>query len=218
MRHLPLFFALALVGCPASDPAPAPDSDAVTFSDAQKGKPAFPSRGSETDDAEAPASVTVETVVVGRTATVRDPEDGFLFLRNGPGTEAEALDRMPNGSRIQVNACQPGTEGRRWCRVTYEQRDGWAHESRLDYTGAAESGASETTSRRAVVSDPDGWTNLRERPSTEAAIVSRLDNGTALTVGACQAPGAGSRSRWCPVTVAEGTLSGWIAESRLRYP
>lgn len=36
--------------------------------------------------------------------------------------------------------------------------------------------------KTATVSDPDGWTNLRQLPSTEAKILTRLSNDTVVSV------------------------------------
>lgn len=218
MRLVPLLLAVALLGCPSNSTPSAP-SDAVTFSDATKGKPSVASRADDEEPAPASSSQTTDQtptlVSVGRDATVRDPRDGFLYLRAGAGTEASVLAQMPNGSAVRVQECERGTEGRRWCLVSFEGRSGWAHESGLDYRTAS----APASPRRAVVQDPDGWTNLRAAPSLDAE-ATRIVSGTPTTVVRCVAPQGGSRSRWCEVvahTVGSGDLDGWIAESRLRY-
>ena len=75
--------------------------------------------------------------------------------------------------------------------------------------------------RQATVRDPqDTFLHLRASASTRAEAVTRLISGSTVEVQACIPPQNGSRSRWCEVdafTVSDGALSGWIAESRLRY-
>lgn len=213
-----LLCALALLGCPGEQTgiekgkvgARLAETDTTDLGRQQTETPEAPSSGSSSPEASG-ALVAVESE-----ATVRDPRDGFLFLRIGPSSSTDALAQMPNGSAVYVEACEPGTLGRRWCRLRFGAQSGWASETGLDYPAPAP----EADARTATVTDPDGWTNLRSEPSTSAAVTTRLLAGASVTVRACIPPQGGSRSRWCEVdafTVTDGDLRGWIAESRLRY-
>lgn len=60
----------------------------------------------------------------------------------------------------------------------------------------------------AVIEDPDGYTNLRSRPSTDAPIVARVDAGEMFTT--FRQPGL-----WWQVRTADGTI-GYMHRSRIR--
>ena len=218
MRFVLLALATALVGCPSPD-APAPGNE---FSGVYKGKQQTPASG-ETTATTAPTpegTAAPQLVAVNRQATIRDPQDTFLHLREGPSSRTASLAQMPNGSSVRIGSCQEGTVGRRWCQVAFGAQEGWAFESGLDLVERPASPREVAAPRIATVDDPDGWTNLRSSASTQAAVVTRLISGARVQVTACIPPQNGSRSRWCEVeafTVSDGTLSGWIAESRLRY-
>jgi uncharacterized protein YgiM (DUF1202 family) len=58
-----------------------------------------------------------------RRMIVADPRDGWLNLRTGPGTGFAIVDRLDNGTVVQVLE-QSGT----WVRVRLEYRiEGWAY-------------------------------------------------------------------------------------------
>jgi uncharacterized protein YraI len=213
-----LVLGVALLGCPADDPA---SGDTNPFGDIDK--PVADAGGASSDDApgepSAPASAEAPQLVpVGRQATVRDPRDPTLNLRSGPSLASDVLVAMPNGTTLTVEACLPGAEGRRWCRVRGEAGTGWASESGLVLAEAPTARAAFTS--RATVQDPDGWSNLRHGPGTEFGVVTRLVSGTPVeVVGPCLAPES-STSKWCTVTattVSEGSVRGHIAHSRLRF-
>ena len=63
--------------------------------------------------------------------------------------------------------------------------------------------------QRGVISDPDGFVNLRARDSAEAAIVGKVKEGEVLRVT------CGEDTEWCKVTLASGR-SGSMHRSRIR--
>lgn len=220
-RLLLLVLALALTGCPGDSTGVAKGKALGSARADPPGAAADTSRAGPQPEAPSPeAAGETELVAVSQNATVRDARDGFLFLRSGPSSQTEPLAQMPNGSSVYIDACEPGTEGRRWCRTVFDGRTGWASETGLDVAPRPASPREEASPREATISDPDGWTNLRAEASTRATVVTRLLNGSTVEVQACIPAQNGSRSRWCEVdafTVTDGALRGWIAESRLRY-
>lgn len=59
----------------------------------------------------------------------------------------------------------------------------------------------------ATVRDPDGWSNLRAGPSTDTAVVARIDEGTRLFV-------MSERDGWSHVGFQDGR-TGYLHSSRL---
>ena len=62
--------------------------------------------------------------------------------------------------------------------------------------------------RTAVISDPDGFTNVRDTPSTSGAIVARINEGERFSTRIQQRP-------WWRVRLDDGT-EGWVHRSRIR--
>jgi SH3 domain-containing protein len=64
--------------------------------------------------------------------------------------------------------------------------------------------------RRAVIEDPDGFTNVRAEPDAKGAVVAKVKRGEVFTF---DMPDRGSE--WCHVTLASGT-KGYLHASRVR--
>jgi len=62
--------------------------------------------------------------------------------------------------------------------------------------------------RTAVINDPDGFTNVRDTPSTSGAIVARINEGERFSTRVQQRP-------WWRVRLDNGT-EGWVHRSRIR--
>ena len=62
--------------------------------------------------------------------------------------------------------------------------------------------------RTAVINDPDGFTNVRDTPSTSGAIVARINDGERFSTRVQQRP-------WWRVRLDNGT-EGWVHRSRIR--
>lgn len=73
---------------------------------------------------------------------------------------------------------------------------------------AAEPAGPDSVRRTAVISDPDGFTNVRDTPSTSGAIVARINEGERFSTRIQQ------RS-WWRVRLDDGT-EGWVHRSRIR--
>ena len=59
---------------------------------------------------------------------VNAPQDGYLNLRIGPGTQYHVIDKMPHAAPVEVLY-----RGHRWFKVAYGRKTGWAHRSFLDH-------------------------------------------------------------------------------------
>ncbi|MFN4203362.1 MAG: SH3 domain-containing protein [Tabrizicola sp.] len=75
----------------------------------------------------------------------------------------------------------------------------------------------------AAASGPDWWAvtgvaandtlNVRQGPSVKDLVIARVGNGTVLRNGGCVGEG---RSRWCKVSAADGSFTGWASGRFLR--
>ena len=72
----------------------------------------------------------------------------------------------------------------------------------------AEAAAPAGLARTAVINDPDGFTNVRDTPSTSGAIVARINDGERFSTRVQQRP-------WWRVRLENGT-EGWVHRSRIR--
>ena len=83
-----------------------------------------------------------------------------------------------------------------------------AREAESSAAEAAEPAGTAPLSRTAVINDPDGFTNVRDTPSTGGAIVARINEGERFSTRVQQRP-------WWRVRLDNGT-EGWVHRSRIR--
>lgn len=128
-----------------------------------------------------------------QTLYVKDTGDGYLNLRDGPGTRHDVLQRLSPGDRVDVEE----TLGR-WYRVHLPSGErGWVSGDHLEQRVAA-------TPRGPlfVARSTEGYLNLRAGPGTDNAILRRIYPGDRLVPLA-------ARGDWIAVRHATGA-EGWV--------
>jgi len=75
-------------------------------------------------------------------------------------------------------------------------------------TGASPKSLETTVKTKAVIRDPDGYSNVREVPSLQARVIATARDGETVDV-------VGQERDWVKVSLANGTV-GYIHESRVR--
>ena len=175
----------------------------------------------------AAAAQVSEHVAVNLYAEVRSA-DGYLNLRDGPGTTFHVLGRLQHGERVTVLDCQRRRRGRRWCRVLHGARVGFVFDAELAYrratrptrstaagTGLARGFVAEEDPNVAVrrVRSRDGYVNLRSGPSARHRVLRRMPNGESVEVVAFDANGRASGT-WLLVVGADGTV-GYAYDAEL---
>lgn len=83
-------------------------------------------------------STTATPVQTALTARVNSPNDGFLALRTSPSVKSgEQILQIPHGATVTVIDCQGyttiGNRRGRWCRVKYDNQQGWSFDAFLVY-------------------------------------------------------------------------------------
>jgi N-acetylmuramoyl-L-alanine amidase len=145
-------------------------------------------------------------------AVVRTGNGGGLNLRTGPGKHYPAMFQISNRQYVMVLA-----KGNGWWRVAVNGYVGFTDASylktlTLDKAPAASAGSSSSTGSSsssakpyAVVNNPKATQalNLRQYPSTAAAVLRKLYNGTELWV-------TDHGSEWCAVTMKDTGVSGYV--------
>jgi uncharacterized protein YraI len=128
------------------------------------------------------------------------PSDG-LFLRAAPGTQYQALDLAPGGSRVALVG--PANEAG-WYPAVYKGKRGWMLGEFLEV------GADATAiMRRATVRMADG-TGLLAEPDNAAVRLAVIAQSTAVTAGART-----TSDGW--VLVAHAGLTGWAVADHLVF-
>jgi uncharacterized protein YraI len=128
------------------------------------------------------------------------PPDG-LFLRAAPGTQYQALDLAPGGTRVALVG--PANDAG-WYPALYKGKRGWMLGEFLDV------GADATAmTRRATVRMADG-AGLLSEPDATAARLAVMPQSTAVTVGART-----TTDGW--VLVAHAGLTGWASADHLVF-
>ena len=151
-----------------------------------------------------------------------------LNVRERPSYSARVATRLRNGTVVRSRTCE-NAEGQRWCEVERADtgaRLGWADARYLRHSGPPPGQAPTPPSGRPPA-PPHGqatyWEiyvangsslNIRERPSPNARITTRLRTGTIVRDRGCETQGG---QRWCAVENAEsGAFLGWAAAAYLR--
>ncbi len=134
-----------------------------------------------------PALASAQTLFVKRT------DDGYLSLRDGPGTRYDVLRRLSPGDRVDVEE----TLGR-WYRIRLPSGErGWVSGDFLEQRAQA-------TPKGPLFVDrtSDGYLNLRAGPGTNHAVLRRIYPGDRLVPMA-------TRGNWIAVRHATGA-EGWV--------
>ena len=128
---------------------------------------------------------------------VNSPNDGFLNLRTGPGSNFAVVMQMPHGTA--VNALEYSGS---WTRVEHESGAvGWA--SRQYMAPYAQGPA-----KYYVFSPNDGFLNLRTGPGTNYSIIARMYNGSWVEI-------LERSGNWVRVFHEDG-IEGWAHSQYLR--
>ncbi len=59
-------------------------------------------------------------------AIVNSPDDGFLALRSNPSSKnGRLLIKIPHSTRLVLGECLPISGNEKWCKATYDNKNGW---------------------------------------------------------------------------------------------
>jgi len=118
-----------------------------------------------------------------QTATVYCENGGKLNLRTGAGTGFQSIALIPNGTVLTLLE-----RGSKWCSVSYGDKTGYVMTSFLRFSSAAvvtaipQPGGQDGLQQAVVSCDDGGKLNLRKEPGSGAKVLTRIPNGTPLTV------------------------------------
>lgn len=151
---------------------------------------------------------------VGDTAIVATTEGDLLALREGPGTDYQALTAFAVGTRLTVlDGPLVGDEGLSWYRVSDGPLSGWSAAMWLgadDGTTPASPSAGASTGATVTVS-VDGGANLREQPTLAGEVILLVPQGATVTIRS--APASADGYDW--LLVRYGDINGWVASALL---
>lgn len=148
--------------------------------------------------------VTDQGYLVGSAAvaTIKTPGNTAMNLRNGPGMSYGVIAQFSGDSYVSVIA-----QGNGWWCVSIDGYTGFMSSDYLveGLCAARDEAAYPTETTYAVVNNPGAnqALNLRQHPSTGAAVLDKLYNGTRLWVDE-------QGSEWCAVTDQTTGLSGYV--------
>lgn len=156
-----------------------------------------------------------------RTARTHTP------LQPAPSAQAATGLDIRDGANVLLHGCEViDAHGVTWCRVEVGGSRGWVNEADLEQGRAsegeraralappvqAEPARSADASALGRVESPEGYANLRSRPTIAAAVIARVESGETLMVHGC-GPHAGDSRVWCRVSY--GDMDGWMTEAYL---
>ena len=122
-------------------------------------------------------AASIPLVSLATTATVISHEP--LQLRTGPGVDYESIAQYRRGTKVTVLY----NGYRNWVRVrTPDGRTGYMYRNYLSTFSNSDSGSIPAGATRYVKAANGGSVNLRQRGSTKARLVERMNNGSRVTV------------------------------------
>ena len=145
-------------------------------------------------------------------ATVYCADGGKLNLRKRASTGATVLEQIPTGEVLTIYE-----KGSKWCYTNYAGEWGYVMTSFLRFEETTvtppatedDDTAADSTALKATVYCADGGKlNLRKTASSSAKVLTRIPNGTTLTI-------LEKGSRWCKVTYKDET--GYVMSSFLIF-
>ncbi|MGN0762629.1 MAG: SH3 domain-containing protein [Aristaeellaceae bacterium] len=117
----------------------------------------------------ASAALADEAIIDGKTSD-------RVHLRAGRSTASESLGLYFTGTRVLCEAEPQGD----WVAVTIGNQMGYM---KAEYLLRGSMGSASAAQKSGVVNNPNGsWVNFRQGPSEETAVLTRLNNNTALTL------------------------------------
>lgn len=136
----------------------------------------------------------------GFDAVVNNPTSGqVLHLRAKPSVESESLGQYHNGTYVEV--LDIGTQ---WMRVVVEDKEGYMDAEYVRIT------TPDVTADKLITGGEDGYVDLYDGPATSMNVLSRIGNGSTVTV---LIPGA----EWSKVEVSlDGSMEmGYVQNGYL---
>jgi len=149
----------------------------------------------------------------GDTAIVATTEGDLLALREGPGTDYQALTAFAAGTRLSIlDGPLVGDEGLSWYRVSDGALSGWSAAVWLATDGGTASTPGQGTEEGAARTvSAAGGANLREQPTLASAVILLVPQGATVTIRS--APVSADGYDW--LLVRYGDISGWVASALL---
>lgn len=145
-------------------------------------------------------------------ATVYCADGGKLNLRKRASTSATVLEQIPTGEVLTIYE-----KGSKWCYTNYGGEWGYVMTSFLRFEETTvtppaadkDDTSADTTALKATVYCADGGKlNLRKTASSSAKVLTRIPNGTTLTI-------LEKGSRWCKVSYKDE--KGYVMSSFLIF-
>ena len=124
-----------------------------------------------------------------------------LNVRKGPSTSYSVITKLANGTKVTVRSTSNG-----WSKITSGSVTGYVSSSYLSSTSTSSNSSSnaETTTTKYV--NTSAGLNVRKGPSTSYSIITKLANGTKVTVRS-------TSNGWSKIT--SGSVTGYVSSSYL---
>jgi uncharacterized protein YgiM (DUF1202 family) len=142
-----------------------------------------------------------DTFPVDAILTVKTDDGSNLNLRTDPTTDADVVDKLPDGSRVVVLDGPVSADGYSWYQLDTDLGTGWAAGEFLVYPA-------DGIAVGDTVSVVDGTLNLRADAGLDADVVDQLPDGTVLEV--TDGPVVADGYTWFEVS-SDNFGAGWVA-------
>ena len=138
---------------------------------------------------------------------ILDEQDDYVNVRKGPSTSTPVVQKLYNGKHVYFTPT-----GSNWYKISLTangQYLGYVYWNRVD-TWSTYNNKTEAT-YSFTVTDPDGYTNVRQLATTKSQIVKKLNKGTHF-----QGKYAVDANGWIGVFDDMGKLIGFVHSSKVK--
>jgi uncharacterized protein YgiM (DUF1202 family) len=140
-------------------------------------------------------------------------------MRTQPSSSAELVGQLGTGQTVTISEGPTTADGFTWWQVQDAQGNtGWVAERDAETVWLSPPGtdpqpvnrAPQVGDRVVVTMDSGQQLSLRAQPSTNGALITRVDPGRQFTV--VNGPQNASGFTWYQIRSDDGTLEGWAAD------
>ena len=111
-------------------------------------------------------SIGLSTISMGA-AFITSSKDNAINIRQAAGTDSKVIETIKNGNILESNE-----KSGEWHKVTYYNSD-----IKKTFTGYIHNSQLKEIVGKLIITSSEGYSNIREKPTTKSTIKSRLKTG-----------------------------------------
>lgn len=153
-------------------------------------------------------------LAVGESATIYNTGGVGLNLRKGPGTGYGVWVTMPEGAKVKVT----GNAQNSFYKVTYNSREGWAHQSYLQpiSTGGGTGGGKYPTGIKWDAASSQNFTSTRQGSGINYVIIHDMEGNYGGAISWFKNPASQVSAHYC-IRSSDGDITQMVREQDIAW-